>query len=415
MTIRPMIAAGAMIVAAGFAWGETWERFRGPNGEGVANNQNLPVEFGVSKNLIWKAPIPGQGNSSPIIWNDRLFIQSASASGDERILLCLDAKTGKTLWEKRTPGTKAATHQKNTLASASPTTDGERVFAATWNGKDILLNAYTIDGKSLWEKNLGAFKSQHGPGASPVLYKDKLIYHFDMDGKSILYVFDKETGKVLWQDDRPPARACYTAPRILEKGANGTELIIATTGGITSYNPESGSRNWNWTWTWEGKKAEPLRLVAETVLVGDMLCAFSGTSSERQTVGLKLPSTASATPTKEWKNTKDFPYVPSPVVHDGLLYFANDRGFAGCFDAKTGKSIYLQRVEGGTFTASPVVVDGKIYAASEEGDVVVYPASPKFEILATNKIGERIRATPAVADGRIVIRGEHHLFCFGKK
>lgn len=414
MKIHHLLAALTFWGVAGWAGAETWERFRGPHGDGIVRNQNLPAHLD-GKSQVWKVALPGLGNSSPVVWNDQLFVQSASADGSQRSLLCLDSKTGKTVWEQKTPGTKAATHQKNTLASATPTTDGNGVYAATWNGKDILLSAYTMKGERLWEKNLGEFKSQHGPGASPLVYKDKVYYAFDMDGKAVMYAFDKATGKEAWTQPRDAARACYTIPRIIEKGANGTELVVISTTGITSYHPDTGSRNWDWKWNFGGPKAELLRTIGETVHMGDKLIAFSGTASGRLTVGLDLPSVQGASPVQVWDNKKDFPYVPSPVGYDGYIYFMNDRGFAGCFESKTGKQVYLERVPGATFTASPIIVDGKIYAASEEGDIFVIDAAPKFNIVSTNKIGERIRATPAVADGRIFVRGENHLFCFGKK
>lgn len=405
----------AMLTAANWAGAETWERFRGPHGDGVARNQNLPAQLDAKKNLVWKAAIPGLGNSSPIVWNDQVFLQSAAADGSERSLLCLDAKTGKTVWEHKTPGKKANTHKKNTLASATPTTDGSGVYVATWDGKDVIVAAYTMKGQPMWEKNLGEFKSQHGPGASPVVYKDKLFYAFDMDGKAVMYAFDKLTGKSAWTQPRVAHRACYTIPRIIEKGPNGPELLVISTTAITSYNPDTGSRNWDWKWTFGGPKAEPLRTIGETIHMGDKLFAFSGTDSSRLTVGLDLPSAQGAAPVQVWDNKKDFPYVPSPIGYDGHIYFVNDRGFAGCFEPKAGKQVFLQRIPDATFTSSPVIIDGKLYAGSEEGDLVVIKADPKFEILATTKIGERIRATPAAADGRLYVRGENHLFCFGKK
>lgn len=414
MNLRKLIAASVLVLVAGGAGAETWERFRGPQGEGVARNQNLPVKFDGAKDLVWKVAIPGLGNSSPVVWNDVVFLQSAAEDGSERMLLCLDAKTGKTLWERKTPGKKAATHKKNTLASATPTTDGKAVYAATWDGKDVLVGAFTMKGEPIWEKNVGEFKSQHGPGASPFLYKDKVYYAFDMDGKAILYAFDKATGKEVWTQPRAAARACYTLPRILEKGANGPELIITSTTAITSYNPDTGSRNWEWKFSW-GPKAEALRLVGETIQKDNKLFAFAGTDSGRLAVGLDLPAAQGAAPTPVWENRKDFPYVPSPVAYGDHIYFVNDRGFAGCFEAKTGKQVYMERIPDAVFSASPVIVDGKIYAGSEQGDIHVIAADPKYQLLATNKVGECMRATPAVADGRMFVRGTNHLYCFGKK
>jgi outer membrane protein assembly factor BamB len=243
-----------------------------------------------------------------------------------------------------------------------------------------------------------------------------------MDGKAHLYVLDKKTGKPVWTAPREANRACYSAPTILENGANGTELLVTSTTAITSYNPDTGSRNWNWNWAWPPKlkpmkdEKPGLRTIATSMEEGGMLVASSGDGAgDRFTVGVKLPSAPGAQPTEMWNNRKEFPYVPCLLSRNDHVYFVNDYGFAGCFDVKKGTKVWYERLPGATFTASPIMIDGKIYAASEEGDVFVIAAEPKFELLATNRLGERIRATPAVADGRLFVRGQNTLYCFGKK
>lgn len=419
MNLRILFAAASTVllggVLAGFALAETWERFRGPGGDGVANKQNLPTEFDEKKNLLWKIALPGQGNSSPVVWNDQVFVQCASPDGSERLLLCLDAKTGKKVWEKTSPGVKSPTHSMNTLASSTPATDGKVVAISSYDGKNIRLLAYSMKGEPLWEQDLGAWKSEHGPGASPVIYKDKVFFLFDMDGKAVMHAFDKATGKPAWTQPRDAFRASYSAPQFLEKGPNGPEMIITTTTGITSYNLDSGSRNWNYTWSWP-PATKPLRTIAGSLEKDGMLFAMAGDGGgARQMVALTLPTVQGAAPVQAWDNLKDFPYVPCALMNGGHIYFVNDKGFAGCFDAKTGKKVWYERLAGAKFTGSPVLVDGKIYAGSEEGDMWVLAAEPKYELIARNTIGERMRATPAVADGRMLVRGERSLFCFGKK
>jgi outer membrane protein assembly factor BamB len=422
MNVRIFLAASALIAFTGWAMAESWDRFRGPDGSGVARNQNLPVEFDEAKNLVWKVVVPGLGNSSPIIWENQLFLQTASTDGSTRTLLCLEPKTGKKLWERTTPGKKAAPpapHVKNTLASATPATDGKAVYIATWDGRNVILSALTMKGEPIWDQDLGEFVSQHGPGASPFLYRDKIYYAFDSDRKATIFAFDKASGKPLWSQPREAIdnSAAYASPWILEKGANGVELIITNSTAITSYNPDTGSRNWNWTWNWGSPKPSPLRLVAGTLNIGNMLIACSGTSAGRQTVGLSLPTDAGAAPVQVWSNKslKEFPYVPSPLQRDGYIYFVNDKGMAGCYEAKTGKRVWFEQLQGREFTASPVMIDNTIYAASEEGELYVIAAEPSFKMLAVNKIGDRFRASPAVADGRLFLRDTNHLYCFGKK
>jgi outer membrane protein assembly factor BamB len=414
-----VLTAAGVAALAGWAGAESWDRFRGPDSAGIARNQNLPLELDAAKHLVWKVEIPGIGNSSPIVWDNQLFLQTASADGATRTLLCLDTKTGTTQWERTSKGVKAPLHKLNTFASATPATDGKSVYIANWDGRNVFLAALTMKGDSIWEQNLGAWVSAHGAGASPLLYRDKIYYAFDSDKKATLFAFDKATGKPLWSDPREPVdnSAAYSSPKIVENGANGVELIVTSTDSITSYNPDNGSRNWNWTWDWGAPKPAPLRLVAGAVKIGDMLIACSGTSAGRQAVGLKLPKSPGVAPVKVWdnKSLKEFPYVPSPLERDGYIYFVNDRGAAGCYDAKTGKRIWFEQLQARDFTASPVMIDGNIYAASEEGELYVFAAEPKFKLLATSKIGDRFRATPAVADGRIFFRDSTHLYCFGKK
>ena len=158
-----------------------WERFRGPNGTGTSDDQNIPLAFGASKNIIWKVELPGAGNSSPVVWGRHLFLHSASDDGKLRSLLCLDTSDGKIRWRKSIPADRARIRADSSLASSTPTTDGQAVYVSFWDGKDIIVAAYDFQGEALWSKNLGSFNSQHGPGASPILYKDKLILANDMD------------------------------------------------------------------------------------------------------------------------------------------------------------------------------------------------------------------------------------------
>ena len=418
--------AGLLCVVSLRAEETGWSRFRGPNGDGVAKNQNIPTKFSEESGILWKTPIPGLGNSSPVVWKDLIFVQSSSSTGDQRMLLCFDARTGKQNWMRTLPGKKAPPgrlHAKSSLASQTPVTDGESVFASFWDGRDVILAAYSIKGDPLWTKNLGPWVSQHGSGSSPILYKDKIIYFNDMDQfdekkeavarPSILIALDKKNGAVKWEMPREAFRACYSTPFLVEKPGKSPELIVTSTTAISSINPELGSENWTWKWTFTSKM--PLRTVAGAFIANGMLFAMAGDGGgDRQMYAVSVPE-AGAPQGSVWQNKKDFPYVPCCLANGANIYFANDRGFAGCFDAKTGKKIWLERLPEATFSSSPVLVDGNVYAPSEQGVVFVFAADPTFKLLAQNNLGEVIRSTPAVADGRMYIRGQNHLFCIGKK
>ncbi len=401
------------LVLASSLSANNWERFRGPNGTGVAADKTIPVEFGPKQNVLWKVAIPGKGHSSPIIWGEKLFTQTAPTPG-ERSLLCLNVKDGSKVWETKLPGVAAKIHKLNSLASATPACDGEMVYAAFWDGSDVTLYAFDIkDGAKKWEKNLGKFTSQHGAGVSPVIFQDKVFYPFDMDGGSTLYAFDKKSGKLAWKSPRDAYRACYSIPTILERSNGKAELLVTSTTAITSYDPHTGSRNWDWKWTFTSKM--PLRTIASTVEADGMIYAASGDGGgDRHAVALKLPTVQSAAPVEVWDNKKQMPYVPSVLTRDGYIYFVNDSGFAGCFEAKTGKEIWFERL-GSKFYASPIMIDGKMYAASEDGNVFVIACEPKYELLARNRFEELIHATPAVADERLFIRTGSTLFCIGTK
>src|SRR5262245_50903084 len=171
-----------LAVSASFAGAANWPRFRGPNGDGIADDKNIPVQFDDKKGILWTVALPGDGNSSPVIWDKHLFLQCAAADTGERMLVCLDAASGKPRWSRGIKGVRAKRiHPKNTPASSTPATDGEVVVTALWDSQDVHLLAFDFEGKELWRKNLGPWVSQHGPGASPILYKDKVLFVNDMD------------------------------------------------------------------------------------------------------------------------------------------------------------------------------------------------------------------------------------------
>jgi outer membrane protein assembly factor BamB len=421
---------------------DNWERFRGPNGTGVASDKNIPIEFGKSKHLRWKTPVPGVGNSSPVVWGDRVFLQSAGSDGTSRTLYCFDAKSGKEVWNRSIKASKPdksiySGRPDSSYANASAATDGQAVYIPFWNGKDIVMTAYDFKGEQLWQRNLGEFVSQHGPGASPMVYKDLLIFSLDKDatrevadpngkkdakGKTItkkvpvpnpstLYALDTKTGKSVWEVPREAIRACYSMPFILERQSGEPELMVTSTSAVTSYDPLTGKANWYWTWSFP---KDPLRTIAASTFVNDMLLSCSGDGSgPRFMAAVTLKGKGKETKGEQaWINDKKFPYVTSPLVRDGLVFFVNDTGYAGCFDPKDGKEIWFERLPGAKFYASPVMIDGKIYAATESGDVHIIEASPKYQLLATNSLGEQILATPAVSNGALFIRTKSHLYCF---
>jgi outer membrane protein assembly factor BamB len=287
--------------------------------------------------------------------------------------------------------------------------DGKRVYAVFWDGRNMLVAAHDLDGKFLWKHDLGEFASQHGAAVSPMVCDGKVIVTNDQDGSAELVALDARTGDVAWRAPRRAFRACYSTPFVIERSGKVKRLIVASTAGITSYDPENGREEWDWRWPFTGMA---LRTVASPVLSHGLIIASSGDGSgERDTVAVRADGEGHAK--KVWEKKRDMPYVPTMLASGDYLYWVHDKGMAGCMVAKTGKRVWLERL-GEPFSASPILIDGKIYALGEQGTVFVYRASPTFKLLAKNAVGEGVMATPAVADNRLFIRGSEHLICIGK-
>jgi outer membrane protein assembly factor BamB len=395
-------------------FGSPWPRFRGPDGTGIAADRDIPVQWSDKEGVLWKTAITGLGNSSPIVWGEQIFLQSATQDGKERLLLCLNVNDGKILWSRSIPGSKAHINPKNSWASSTPATDGQRVYVLFWDGSKVSAHAFDLRGQHLWSHDLGRFVSQHGPATSPIAHEGMVFIANDQDGASVVYALDARDGKVVWQKPRPAFRACYSVPFLLERPGQPAELIVASTAGITSYNPKTGSENWKYSWSFTGMA---LRTVACPVYADGLIFANSGDGNgSRHLIAVKPGGTGDAAAANlawEWKKNRPFPYVPTMLSWGDHLYFVNDRGDAGCVVAKTGQVVWTEHLCEAV-TASPILIDGKIYAISEDGVVYLFEAAPTFKLLAKNPLGEPVSATPAVADNRLFIRTRTHLLCIGK-
>jgi outer membrane protein assembly factor BamB len=412
-----------------------WSGWRGPDGTGISEETNLPVEWSSTKNIKWKTPVVGRGNSSPIIWGRRIFLTTAIegpvVSGAKAVkhvmegqefkhpdsvgadhsqtfkVLCLDRDTGKLLWERTAyEGTVYDDHhRKGSYASPTPTTDGVYVYA--YFGSEGLY-CYDVDGKQIWKSSLGPIATVGmGPGTSPVLYNDKIILQCDEDSgeRSFIAALDKRTGKELWRTARK-VQVSWSTP-LLVRTAQRTELITSGNELIISYDPSTGKE----LWRAKGHQSNAI----PTPVAGQGLVFVSAGFPAKRTFAITLGGSGDLTDTKNvvWKYEKGTAYVPSPILYGEYLYLMTDRGILTCLEAKTGAVKY----EGGrvplpaTFTASPVAFDGKILLTSEDGDTFVIKAGPAHEVLTTNSVDEPVFASPAISDGMIFIRGEKNLYC----
>ncbi|MBX7102564.1 MAG: PQQ-like beta-propeller repeat protein [Gemmataceae bacterium] len=397
------------IIAAGLALAADWPRFRGPDGAGIAGDTLPPLS---AESQRWKIDLRGPGNGSPVIVAGKIFLPVAAADGSDRSLDCFDAATGKKLWSKSVPGKRSHTHRKNTLASSTPAADGDRVVAIFWDGETLRLHAYSHDGAALWDRDLGSYKSEHGPGMSPVLFEGRVYVNIDQDGTARIAAFNARTGEPVWSADRTAHDAAYSTP-FVRQVAGRAELIVTSSAGVTAYEPVRGDKLWEYVWDWAYLK-NPLRTVGSSIVADGLILAYAGNGGGNSAVlALRPPESRAELPTLAWDKKKGFPYVPSYLCVGPHLFTVTDRGVAGCYIAKTGREVWTERL-GGAFTASPVIAGEHIYAVSEDGNVFVYKAGPKFELLQKHPLGETVYASPAIADGRLFIRTQKSLWCFGK-
>jgi len=416
----PTVVAGMLLILlSGIcpARAENWPRFRGPTGQGVSSETNLPTEWSATENVHWKVEIPGEGWSSPIVWNDHIFVTSTTDNGVVCRVIAVDRTNGKLRWNKevfqQSPKRK---EQKNSYATPTPTTDGERVYAVFGDGSLVALD---FDGNIAWTNRDYKFYSQHGLGASPILYGDLLIMPLDgssegedkMIGwkspwdKAVLLALDKNTGKVAWQGKRGLSRIAHATPNLLLSG-DDAQLISGAGDVIQGFHPKTGERIWTVYSQGEG--------VVPSIVIGDGLI-YSVSGFEMPTIRAVRPDgQGDVTKTHiAWEQTKGVPSQSSLLYVKPHLYAVTDTGAVTCYDAGTGDVVWQNRVSG-KHSASPIFADGRVYFLSEDGESVVIKPGAKFEVLARNSIGEPCQASMAVSQGNLFIRSQHNLFCIGK-
>ena len=390
-----------------------WPRFHGPNGTGISEDKNIPVQI-TAKNILWTLPIPGKGISSPIVSKGKIFFQSASVDEKLRLFYCVDTN-GKVLWKKEIPGGNAKTNKLNSPATSTSAADGERVYSIFWDGGKIALYAHDYEGTELWKRDLGAFRSDHGAGLSPMVVGDKIILSNDqgdmeIHGPAEVQAYDTKTGKPMWSSKRDGFRASYSIPFLLEKVDSGPDVIVTSTAGVAAYDPSNGKTMWNYQWTFD--KA-PLRTVGGSISLDGMIFAIAGDGGgDRSMIALKVGEKGV---TKVWDKKKGTAYVPSLLAYSGHVFWLLDKeNIAVCVNAKTGDQAWSERLGSGSVSASPIIIDGKIYSIGESGTLSVFKAAAEFELLSKYELDDVVFASPAVADGKLYIRGKKNLYCIGK-
>jgi outer membrane protein assembly factor BamB len=432
-----LVALAVMSAPSGVSANDQWPQFRGSQAGVAADDPALPDSWSQTENIVWKIDVPGVGWSSPIVWEDHIFVTSVISEGQveapklglfaagERptstdihrwMVYDFDFKTGRIRWarEVRRVVPFGPKHLKNTHASETPVTDGERVYAYFGSAG---LFAFDLNGSLLWSKEFGPFNTRSGWGtaASPALYRDRLIILNDNDSQSFIAAFDKRTGQQLWRVNRDEGTN-WSTPLIWEH-ERGTDIVTSGTRGVRSYDPDGKLR-----WELKGMSAitVPTPFAKQGLAYissgfpGDALrpvyAIRSGASGD-----ISLKEGENSNQYIAWSNPQLGTYNTTALVYGDYFYTLLDRGFVLCHDARTGQQIYgRQRLTAGGFTASLWAYNGKVFAMSEEGDTYVVQAGPEFKILGKNSLDEMTMATPAVAGGSLIIRTASKLYRISK-
>jgi outer membrane protein assembly factor BamB len=408
-----------------------WPQWRGPSATGVSQTANPPLEWSETKNVKWKVEIPGRGSSSPIVWGDRVFVLTAvpaGVQGDAQheprgglrargvhrfLVLAIDRKTGRTLWER--VATEQEPHEaghtdNSTWASSSPITDGQTLFAYF---ESFGIYAYDMDGTLRWKKDLGdkRMRNQFGEGSTPALHGNTLVIVWDhLNGSSFIVALDKRDGRELWRVPREEIDT-WATPLIIE--VNGRpQVIVPAMRRNRAYDLEDG----HVVWESDGLTMNPIPSPVHGDGMVFLMSGFQGNDLKAIRVA-DAKGNIDGTGAVVWTLDRDTPYVPSPVLTDGILYFLKtNSGILSAFDARSGKPHFQnQRLDGvPNVFASPVAARGRVYFPGREGTTLVIRSGPTFDVLAKNTLDDGFDASPALVDNEIFLRGNKSLYCISE-
>lgn len=414
---------------------ENWPAWRGPRLDGSSRESNLAIRWSDTENIAWKTPIPGIGHSSPIVFGDRVFVTSCLIKDHKRVLMCLDRKNGKIIWEREVAYSPLEPrHKLNSHSSSTPATDGKLVYVTFLKLRnktdtdgppekprvkspvkpeyipEVVVAAYDFDGNKAWEKVPGRFYSTHGFCSSPILYKDKVIVNCDQDALAYVVALDKNTGAEKWRIDRPSCMRSYCVPLIAEAGGK-TQMVLTGNLGIHSYNPDDGSPIWN--------IVGPTEQYVASLVYGDGLFFMTAGFPDFHNMAIRPDGKGDITKTHVvWHESKTKPinasYVPSPIAVGKFFYMISDKGYLSCFHAKSGQRTFIEKL-GKHHSASPVYAGGHVYMTDDDGVTYVLTDDGQFNVVSRNDLKDECYASPAASQGQIFIRTLSSLYCIGKK
>ena len=369
----------------------TWPSWRGPDGNGAAPVQTLPLSWSENDGVVWRADVPGRGHGSPIITGNSVLLMTAVAEEQEQQLAAFNRTSGERLWVTTVhrgmfPRPRDV-HQKSTNANGTPATNGRHVYTAFLNNERVIVSAIDLDGSIVWQQEAGRFLSRFGYAPSPVLYRSLVIVAADNSGGSYLTALDGTSGQIAWRVARTDADS-YSSPALATVGGR-QQLLISGGDAVTSYDPESGRQLWSTSCIAEAT-------CGTIVTTADYIFA-SGGYPDRETVCL------SADGQLIWSNRTKI-YEPSMIINDDRLFGVTDRGIAHCWEAATGKELWKQRLSG-SFSASPLACGDRIYVSNLSGETFVFrDRNGHYEELAKNRLGNDCYASPAAANGKLFLR-----------
>jgi outer membrane protein assembly factor BamB len=412
-TIGILLCFAYWLTAGDSAWGENWMRFRGPTGQGISSEAKLPVTWSATKNIKWKASLPGKGWSSPIVFEDHVFLTASSEEGVSCQVICINRKDGSIAWKTEVHRQKPGPMRKqNSYATPTPVTDGKHVYSVFYDGT---VTAVDLSGKLTWKNNEVKFFSLHGLGASPILANGQVIMPFDGSSreeskvgwkvpweKAVVLSLDAENGSVRWKGKRGKSRVGHVTPILVNKGS---QLVSAGGDRVQGFDPTTGRRIWSVYSQGEGVTPSPV--------VGDGLI-YTSSGFEAPTLrAIRLGGKGDVTKTHiAWEQKSGVAALSSLLYIKPYLYSISRDNILHCLEASSGEIVWRQRLSG-TYWASPVYADGRIYILSEEGVTLVLRPGPKYEEVARNDIGATCFASMAVSQGNFYIRSAQHLYCIG--
>ena len=411
------IAFLAVLLLPSGLWAENWPQFRGPGHQGLSNETDVPLKWSTNENIAWKREIPGASWSSPIVWEDRVFVTTATDGGEACHVLCIDRKSGDIVWDKEFfKQVLKRKEGRNTYATPTPATDGKRVYACFGDGSFVALN---FDGTIAWTNRDYKFYGQHGLGTSPILYGDLLIMARDgssegSDAKlgwqkpwdqSYILALDTQSGQERWRAKRGLSRISHGVPTIWEHDGQA-ELVSEAGDVVQGFDLKDGERLWSSEVIGEGK--------VPSVIVGDGMAFTSGGWGGKESIkAFRLGGRGDLKETNlAWEQKRNMPKVPSMLYLKPYLHSVNDGGIAQCLNGQNGEEVWHQRLKG-NYSASPVAAAGRIYFINDEGLTTVIAAGPEYKELASNPLGEKTQASMAISNGQVFVRTEKHLWCIG--